>query len=277
LNDKLEVIMNPELETLKSKLRATWTAGDFGQIAKAYTKGAEQFVERLGVQPGLKLLDVACGTGNLAIPAGRLGASVTGVDIAPGVVQQARENAQREGLRVQFDEGDAEALQYADNSFDVVATMFGAMFAPRPELAAAELVRVCKPGGRIAMANWTPSGFVGQMFKATAAHVPPPAGMPSPFLWGVEATVRERFGSQISQLKATARNMRFAFPFAPTDVVEHFKNFYGPTQKAFGALDENGQAALRRDLEKLWSENNLVTDGTTAVESEYLEVIATKA
>src|SRR5436309_2109272 len=142
--------MKPELETLKSKLRATWTAGDFGQIARAYTKGAAKFVERLNIQPGMKLLDVACGSGNLAIPAARLGAIVTGMDIAPEMVRQARENAEREGLNAQFDEGDAEALQYDDSSFDVVATMFGAMFAPRPELTAAELQRVCKAGGRIA-------------------------------------------------------------------------------------------------------------------------------
>jgi SAM-dependent methyltransferase len=269
--------MTPELESLKSKLRATWSAGDFGQIAKAYTKGAEVFVERLNVQPGMTFLDVACGNGNLAFPAARLGASVSGVDIAPIMIKQARENAEREGLKIQFDEGDAEALQYEDESFDVVATMFGAMFAPRPELTASELLRVCKPGGRIAMANWTPGGFVGRMFKTTAAHVPPPVGMPAPVLWGVEATVRERLGSGVSNLEATPSNIIFKFPFPPADVVEHFRNYYGPTQKAFGALDENGQGALRSDLEKLWTENNRATDGITEVESEYLEVIATRS
>jgi len=269
--------MTPELEALKSKLRATWTAGDFGQIAKAYTKGAEQFVERLKLQPGLRFLDVACGSGNMAIPAARAGAIVTGMDLAPEMVQQARERARQDGLDVQFAEGDVEALEFEDQSFEVVATMFGAMFAPRPELTASELLRVCKSGGRIAMANWTPSGFVGQMFKTTAAHVPPAPGMPSPVLWGVEDTVRERFGSGVSQLETTPRNITFAFPFPPADVVEHFRNYYGPTQKAFGALDENGQAALRRDLEQLWSAHNRATDGTTDVESQYLEVIATKA
>jgi ubiquinone/menaquinone biosynthesis C-methylase UbiE len=268
--------MKPELETLKSKLRATWTAGDFGQIAKAYTRGAEQFIERLNLQSGMTFLDVACGSGNLAIPAARAGAVVTGMDIAPAMVEQARENAKREGLPAQFDEGDAEALKYEDNSFDVVATMFGAMFAPRPELTASELLRVCKHGGRIAMANWTPPGFVGQMFKTTASHVPPPAGMPSPVLWGVEETVRERFGSGVSALEATPRTIIFKFPFPPADVVEHFREFYGPTQKAFASLDEGGQDDLRTDLEKLWTENNRVTDGTTEIESQYLEVIATR-
>lgn len=269
--------MQPELESLKSKLRATWTAGDFHQIAKAYTKGAEEFVERLGIQPGIKVLDVACGSGNLAIPAARLGANVTGMDLAPEMVEQARRYAEAEGLNAQFDEGDAEALQYSDGQFDLVMTMFGAMFAPRPDVTTSELLRVCKPGGTIAMANWTPSGFIGQMFKTTASHVPPPPGMTSPVLWGVPETVRERFGSSVSSLETTPRNILFNFPLSPVEVVEHFRNYYGPTQKAFGALDEKGQVALRADLEKLWINNNRATDGTTEVESQYLEVIAVKA
>ena len=269
--------MNPDLESLKSKLKATWSAGDFTQIANAYTKGAEQFVERLNLKSSMTLLDVACGSGNLAIPAARAGAIVSGIDLAPDMVKQAREKASREGLQATFEEGDAEALQYADESFDMVATMFGAMFAPRPDVTAAELLRVCKRGGKVAMANWTPTGFVGQMFKATAAHVPPPLGMPSPVLWGVEEQIRERLGSGISSFEINVRGMTFKFPFPPADVVEHFRNYYGPTQKAFAALDENGQAALRKDLEKLWTDHNRATDGTTDVESEYLEVIATRA
>src|SRR5215204_973348 len=154
-----------ELAALKTKLRATWIAGDFGEIARFYADQAEDFVKRLDLKPGMKVLDVACGTGNLAIPAAKTGADVTGVDIAPNLVEQARENAKREGLNAKFDEGDAEALPYADGSFDVVMTMFGAMFAPRPDKVAEELIRVCRSGGRIAMANWTPTGFVGEMFK----------------------------------------------------------------------------------------------------------------
>src|SRR5215203_6812130 len=189
-----------DIAALKTRLRATWIAGDFGQIAKYSAGGAEEFIKRLNLQPGMRVLDVACGTGNLALPAARAGATVTGVDIAPNLVEQARENAQREGLNIQFDEGDAEALSYDDASFDAVVTMFGAMFAPRPDVTAAELKRVCRPGGFIAMANWTPSGFIGQMFKTTSAHFPPPAGMASPVLWGVEETVRERFGEGISNV-----------------------------------------------------------------------------
>ena len=155
--------------------------------------------------------------------------------------------------------------------------MFGAMFAPRPELVAAELKRVCRPGGFIAMANWTPGGFIGQMFKTVASHVSPPPGMPSPVLWGVPETVRERFGEGISKLETTPQNITFNFPMSPAEVVEHFRLYYGPTNKAFGTLDESGQAALRKDLEQLWSRGNKATDGSTVVESEYLEVIATRA
>src|SRR5215207_1129501 len=186
--------MSSEISALKTRLRATWIAGDFGQIAKYSAGGAEEFIKRLNLQPGMKVLDLACGTGNLALPAAKTGATVTGVDIAPNLVEQARENATAAGLNAKFDEGDAEALPYADASFDAVVTMFGAMFAPRPDLAAAELKRVCRPGGLIAMANWTPSGFVGRMFKTVSSHVPPPPGMPPPVMWGVAETVRERFG-----------------------------------------------------------------------------------
>ena len=273
----MDTAATSELAALKTRLRATWIAGDFGQIAKYYTDGAEAFVTRLKLEPGTKLLDVACGTGNLALPAARAGAVVTGVDIAPNLLEQARENARREGLNVQFDEGDVEALTYNDASFEMVATMFGAMFAPRPELVAAELKRVCRPGGVIAMANWTPTGFIGKMFKTMTSHVAPPAGMPSPVLWGVEETVRERFGEGISKLEATPQNIHWVFPFSPAEVVEHFRLYYGPTQKAFGLLDENGQLALREDLEKLWTENNQGTDGTTVVDAEFLEVRAVRA
>ena len=267
----------PELGALKTKLRATWIAGDFGQIAKAYVNGAEEFIKRLNLQPGVKLLDVACGTGNLALPAARRKAAVTGVDIAPNLLAQASENAHSEGLQIQFDEGDAEALPYDDASFDVVVTMFGAMFAPRPDLVAKELKRVCRPGGVIAMANWTPTGFIGQMFKIASTHVPPPAGMPPPVQWGVDLTVRERLGEGLSKLDTTPRMMSFLFPFSPNEVVEHFRNYYGPTQKAFSALDESHQATLRSDLEKLWTDNNLATDGTTHVDAEYLEVIGVRS
>ena len=266
---------SPDMDALKAKLRATWIAGDFGQIAKFLADEAEKFINDLGLKPGMKVLDVACGTGNLSLPAARLGATVTGVDIAPNLLEQSRAKAAAEGLDIKFEEGDAEALPYEDASFDAVVTMYGAMFAPRPDLVAAELKRVCKPGGFIAMANWTPAGFIGQMFKVTSAHLPPPPGMTSPVLWGKDDVVRERFEG-VSKVETKPRIVIFAFPFSPAEVVEHFRLYYGPANKAFGALDEEKQVALRSDLEKLWAQNNQATDGTTAVEAEYLEVVATR-
>jgi len=269
--------MSPEMETLKTKLRGMWIAGDFGEIAKSIEHGAVEFVERLDLKPGLTVLDVACGTGNLAIPAAKTGADVTGIDIAPNLIEQANARAAAEGVKAVFEVGDAEALPYEDATFDVVMTMFGAMFAPRPDVTTGELKRVTKPGGLIAMANWTTEAFTGQMFKTGAKHVPPPPGMPSPVQWGSEDIVRERFSEGISDLKLERKKILFTYPFGPVEVVEHFRKYFGPTQKAFEALDENGQAALRSDLVALWEGANETTDGTTKVESEYLEVRATKA
>lgn len=266
--------MTPEMETLKTKLKATWVSGDFGKIAESFTDGAAVFVERLNLKPGMRVLDVACGNGNQSIPAALTGAEITGVDIAPNLIEQARKRAASADLKIKFDEGDAENLPYGDAEFDVVMTMFGAMFAPRPELVSAELIRVCRPGGVIAMGNWTPTGFVGQMFKIVGSHVPPPPNMPSPLLWGDETKVRFRLDEGVSQINFEPRLISFTFPFSVPETVEYWREFYGPTHKAFAALDADGQTALRRDLEKLWAENNLVTDGTTRVESEYLEIVA---
>ena len=269
--------LTPELQALKAKLKATWMSGDFEQIAKSYAPGAAEFVERLNLQPGERVLDVASGTGNLAIPAAKIGARVTGQDIAPNLLEQGRAKAQTEGLTLRFDENDAEAMPYEDASFDTVITMFGAMFTPQPNVVAAELTRTCRPGGRIAMANWTPDGFIGQMFKIVGKHVPPAAGVPSPLLWGNESIVRERFNGGISSLQLARRSIMFNFPFSAPEVVEAFRRYYGPTFKAFEALDEKGQAALRQELEQHWSAHNQSKNGVTQVESEYLEVVAIRA
>lgn len=267
----------PEFEALKSRLKATWMAGDFGQIARFTADSAREFIERRAITPGLDVLDVACGTGNLSIPAARAGARVTGIDIAPNLLEQARERAAGENLTAQFEEGDAEALPYPDASFDLVVSMFGAMFAPRPDRVAAELARVCRPGGRVAMANWTPGGFIGQLFRTTGARVPPPAGMPSPILWGDEATVRERLRDGFPDIETTTAVTVFRFPFPVAETVEFFRLYYGPTQRAFGALSEADQSLLRADLERLWSEHNRAEDGTTLVDSEYLDVVARRS
>ncbi len=266
------------IEPLKARLKATWMAGDYGMIAKNSEAWADEFIGRLSLKPGMRLLDVACGSGNVAIAAARAGANITGVDIAPNLLEQARARAATEVLTARFDEGDAEQLPYADASFDVVVSMFGAMFAPRPQLVAAELVRVCRPGGRIAMANWTPGGFAGQMFKAVGKHVPPPPGVPSPLEWGDDAIVRQRLRAGLSDLRTVKRICQIKYPLAPGEVVELFRRYFGPVHQAFAALDDDGQAALRRDLEQVWSAHNRAAGtGATEVDAEYLEVIATRS
>lgn len=260
-------------DPLTDRVRATWTAGDFGRIARGYVRGAAEFIARLELDPGERVLDVACGTGNLTIPAARTGALVTGIDIAPNLVAQAEASAAEEGLPAAFDVGDAEELPYESGAFQTVVTMFGAMFAARPERAAAELLRVARPGGRVAMANWTPSGFIGQMLRTTVGYVPPPPGIPSPLLWGSEDAVRERLGAGLSSLALTRRVITFEYPFGPEQVVNEFRLWYGPTLRTFAALEEEDRYRLRIDLEKLWRDHNRADDGTTRVESEYLEVV----
>jgi ubiquinone/menaquinone biosynthesis C-methylase UbiE len=268
--------VSPEMETLKSKLKTTWEAGDFAEIAKHIETAAEAFVDRLNISPGMKVLDVACGSGNLAVVAAQKGADVTGIDIADNLVESAKRRAETLGLDIKFEPGDAEAMPYEDNRFDVVMTMFGAMFAPRPDVTAAELLRVCKPGGRIAMANWTPTGFAGQMFKLGGKYVPPPP-MPPPVEWGLAEKVAERFGDGVSDLQTTHRMAEFDYDYEPSGVVDLFKKYFGPTVMALRAMGEENHGAFSGDLEQLWSEHNENTSGGTHVKSEYLEVIATKA
>ena len=261
---------------LKNGLRATWMAGDFGRIAEYSTKAAEEFVDRLNIVAGMKVLDVACGTGNTAIPAARKGAQVIGVDIAPNLLEQARRRAAVQGLTVSFDEGDAESLPYADAQFDLVISMFGGMFAPRPEQVAAELTRVCRSGGVVAMANWTPGSFAGQMFALTASYVPPPEGIPPPVLWGKAEVVQKRFAVTTTHVETVLRTIDTEFPFEPHVVVELFREYFGPTQMAFSRLDPTRQVEYATEMEHLWRQNNTLDNGNTKISNEYLEVIATR-
>jgi SAM-dependent methyltransferase len=261
-------------DPLTARARSVWTAGDFLPIARSFAPGAEEFVARLALRPGESVLDVACGTGNLAIPAARAGARVTGVDIAPNLIAQARLEARLARRTIDFDIGDAEALPYGDDRFDTTVTMFGAMFAYRPVRAAAELLRVTRPGGRVAMANWTPEGFVGEMLRVHTSLVPPPPRVPSPLGWGEEDLVRARFGEGVTSLTCTKRTLELRFPFGPAAVTELFATCYGPTVATLRATDPDGASRLRAELTRLFQQHNLATDGTTAVAGEYLDVQA---
>ena len=268
--------IDSQFDQIKNRLKMTWMAGDYDLFSRFMEKDAEVFYRRLGVAPGTRLLDVGCGAGQLALIAARAGARVTGCDISTNWLEKARERAAAEGLSVDFEEGDAEELPYADGQFDAVVSLVGAMFAPRPQLVAAELTRVCRAGGMIAMANWTPGGFVGQMFKTIARHIAP-SGMPSPVLWGDEGTVRDRLDDGISGLRFSYQMYHFNYPFPPDEVVEFFRVNYGPMARAFASLDENGQKQLRGELTSLWSAYNNSVNYTTQVDAEYLEVIAIRA
>jgi SAM-dependent methyltransferase len=266
-----------DLDSLKRRLKATWMDGNYDYFSRFMESSAVEFLDRIGVPDGASLLDVACGSGQLALIAARRGATVTGVDIATNAILAARGRAQSVGLDARFDEGDAEDLPYDAASFDVVASLFGAMFAPQPERVAAELLRVCRPGGMIAMANWTKEGFIGTMFKTFSRFLAPP-GMPAPVLWGDEYVVRERFGAGVSSLRLTRVTYRFDYPFGPADVVEFFRENYGPTTRAFAALGERERAELRADLVQLWASQNIAKDaGRTTVDAEYLEVVGRRA
>jgi len=265
-----------EIDSIKARLKTIWTAGDYDRFSRYMEGSAREFYERLNIAPGAQLLDVACGSGQLALMAAKDGIAVTGVDIAGNLVERARTRAQAEGLRARFEEADAESLPFEDASFDVVVSLIGAMFAPHPRVVAQELLRVCVPGGTVAMANWTPQGFVGQMFKCVAKFIAP-NGMPSPLLWGDEAVVRERLGHGLAELTLTRRQYRFDYPFPPSEVVEFFRLYYGPTNRAFASLDAVGQAQLRQELETLWAVHNRGGADCTTVFAEYLEVIGTRA
>lgn len=266
-----------DLEALKARLRSTWSAGDYGKIAKGLEASAEEFLARVGVGREDRVLDVACGAGQIAIPAARAGARVTGIDIAENWIEQARERAAAEGLDVRFEVGDAEALPYDDAAFDLTISLIGAMFAPRPERVAAELKRVTRPGGRIVMGNWPAHGFVGGFFAIISRYVPPPEGMPSPLLWGDEQTVRERFSEGVTDLTVTEHPYHFHHAEEPEKVVEFYRSNFGPIVEALNALDEDSGRALQDELLRHWRSYNHASDGTTQVTGNIMEVVAVRA
>ena len=262
-----------DLSAIKERQRWTWASGDYSTIAARIVLMAERLVESAGLRAGDAVLDVATGTGNAAIAAARCGCVVTGVDYVDALLERGRERAAAEGLSVTFSNGDAEQLLYADASFDAVLSCVGVMFTPDHERAAGELVRVCRPGGTIALANWTPAGFVGEMFRTVAAHVPPPTGLRPPGLWGTEDHLRQLLGNAVSDVTVTRREFVFRFRSA-AEFVEVFRDYYGPVRKAFDALDENGRDRLSADLAELADRHDRESGPSIALPSEYVEAIA---
>ena len=268
---------NQDLLTVKANMKATWMAGDYAEFSTHMEPGAIEILHEWKIAPGSRHLDVGCGAGQLVIPAARAGIKSTGVDIATNLIARGRDRAKQEGLDAQFDEGDAEQLPYADGSFDVVTSLFGAMFAPRPEKVASELARICRQGGTLLMANWTPQGMAGQVFTHIANHVPPPPGVVPPPLWGDESTVRERLGEGFTDIRLTRKFYpRWTYPFPVPEVVKLYARLFGPIKGALAKLDEAGQQSLITGLEEIFSAYNLGQDGTTELKGEYLEVAATR-
>jgi len=263
-------------DPLTERSRRTWTAGDYDRISEGFREDARAFVERLSLRPGQLVLDAACGSGNLTIPAARTGATVTGIDLVLPLLSAASRWATREHLALTLDLGNVEDLPYADERFDVVTSMFGIMFAARPERVVAELARVTRPGGRVVLANWTRGGFIGKLLAMHAAVAPPPAGIPSPLLWSDEAVLRERFDDRMWQLTSTTRTLTFRYPHTPAGTAELFRVAYGPTVRAFAALDEDGRAAFATDLAEHWAWHQRANGAATEVEAEYLEVVAVR-
>lgn len=265
-----------DLDAVRRRQQEAWAAGDFSMIATQQLIVGELLCEAVDVHPRQKVLDVATGSGNTALAAARRGGEVTGIDFVPALLDRGRERAAAERLRITFQEGDAQDIPFSDGAFDIVLSTFGAMFAPDQERTASELLRVCRTGGKVGMANWTPDGTIGEMFRTLARFVPPPAGLKPPSLWGTEARLRELFGRGVSAIQATRRNTKIRH----TSIerwLEFNRRYLGPNQKAFEALDASGQEALARALTDLMRRANRSGDATLVAPSDYLEVVAVRA
>jgi ubiquinone/menaquinone biosynthesis C-methylase UbiE len=265
----------PDLAAIKQRQQATWSSGDYHMIGTQIQIVSELLIEALDVHSTERVLDVATGSGNAALAAARRGCAVVGSDYVPALLDRARRRADAEGLEIEFVEGDAEALPFADGSFDVVSSVFGAMFAPNQEKTASELARVARSGGRIGVVAHTPDGFIGNLFKVIGKHVPPPTGLRSPILWGTEGRLRELFGDAIAELRVEKRHYVFR-DRSPEQFVEYWRRFYGPTLKAFETVGDGGREALEADIVQLIGRFNRADDGTMVVPSEYLEAVIVK-
>ena len=264
-----------DLAAVKGKQRLAWSAGDYAVVGTTLQIVGESLCEALDLRAGERVLDVAAGNGNATLAAARRWCDVVSTDYVPALLERGRARASAEGLPVQFEQADAENLPYTDHSFDVVLSTFGVMFTPDQEKAAAEMARACKPGGRIGLANWTPTSFIGELFKLMGRYLTPAAGVKSPALWGTEARLRELFGNRIETISIEPKEFVFRYRSA-AHWLEVFRTFYGPMHKAFGALDAAKQDALAADLIALAERFNRATDGSLVAPSGYFEVVITR-
>lgn len=264
-----------DLTALKARQQGAWSSGDYAVVGTTLQIVGEELCEALDIRSGQNVLDVAAGNGNVALAAARRWCDVTATDYVPTLIERAAERAAADRLDIAFREADAEALPFADASFDVVVSTFGVMFTPDQERAAGEMLRVCRRGGKIGLANWTPDGFIGQLFRTLGRHLPPPAGAKSPALWGTRERLDALFAPHAASIRSAQRN--FVFRYRSADHwLEIFKTYYGPVLKAFAALPAESQAALERDILALIGRLNRSGDDTMVVPSEYLEVVITR-
>ena len=263
----------PDFTAIKARQQAMWASGDFAVIGTTLQIVGETICEAVDLRAGERVLDVAAGNGNATLAAARRFAEVTSTDYVPSLLEGGRRRAEAEGFAIRFEEADAEALPYGNASFDVVLSTFGVMFAPDHQRSAAELLRVCRRGGRIGLANWTPEGFIGRLFRVVGRYVPPPANVQSPALWGTQAHLRTLFGD--AQIEHVSRHFAFRYR-SPEHFVDVFRTFYGPVHKAFGALDEAGKAALEADMLALLREQDRGGAAGLVVPAEYLEIVITR-
>lgn len=268
-------VHTPDFAAVKARQRAAWSSGDYAVVGTTLQIVGESLCEALDLRAGARVLDVAAGNGNASLAAARRWGEVVSTDYVPELLARGRERAAAERLPIAFQEADVEALPFDDGRFDVVLSTFGVMFAPNPRRSAAEMLRVCRPGGRIGLANWTPDGFIGQLFKTIGKHLPPPAGIESPALWGTAARIDELFAAQATHISVEPRHFVFRYR-SPAHWLEVFRSWYGPVLKAFAALEPAAQARLEDELIALMGRYNRAEDGTMVAPSEYLEIVITK-
>ena len=269
-------VSHPDYAAIKTRQQAAWASGDYARIGVTLQIVGETLAEVMDLPAGASALDVAAGNGNVTLALARRGAAVVSTDYVPALLDRGRQRAEAEGLPIAFQVADAEALPFADGSFDAVTSTFGVMFAPDQERAAAEMLRVCRPGGRIGLANWTPDSFIGEVFRTLGRYMPPPAGLKPPSRWGDRAWIEATFGPAASAITFTPKSFVFRYA-SPQDFLDEFRRFYGPIHKAFLALDAAGQQGLEHDLLAAMARFNSATDGTLRLPSEYAEIVVTKA